>query len=78
MHNWSHADAFLYLFKPDIHAASLQYLERRVATELYLALSSNFLVENDNEFNFSQQGIIQPYFLGKKSNERRSYKLENT
>lgn len=47
MHNWSYAEAFLYLLKPDIHGAFLKYLERRAATELYSALSSNFLMEND-------------------------------
>ena len=44
-HNLSHAEVSLYLLKPDMHGAFMQYL-------------------GTNKFNFSQEEIILPHFLG--------------
>lgn len=46
MHNWSYAEAFLFLLKPDIHGVFLKYLQRREARAVFGSIKQ-FLGENE-------------------------------
>ena len=66
-HNLSHAEVSLYLLKPDMHGAFMQYLGKKSSCRILFA--SIILMENNQQVQFLPRGNHSASLPGMESNK---------